>query len=171
MWQASKDYDGYGKFSVKSRIRNAHRVAWASYHRRAIPTGLQLDHRVCSNPSCVNPLHLEPVSSRENTSRGHAVKRQFTKASRFTGVHQHPGSSHYQARIRINGREIHISTYKTEREAADAYQSVLSQITNGELSREQLNDPSWHFSWVVRVLPHQRCCTNFLRRDRCTAVQ
>jgi hypothetical protein len=32
-------------------------------------------------------------------------------------------------------------------------------------------DPSWLFSWAMRVLSHQRCSTKFLRRDRCTSGQ
>lgn len=46
----------------------AHRFA---YERLVglIPEGLQLDH-LCRVPYCVNPAHLEPVTSRENTMRG-----------------------------------------------------------------------------------------------------
>ena len=38
-----------------------------------IPTGLQLDHK-CRVRCCVNPAHLEIVTTRENTRRGINVK-------------------------------------------------------------------------------------------------
>jgi len=60
--------DGYGMFSLGERDVLAHRFAYELY-RDAIPEGLQLDH-LCRNRWCVNPHHLEPVTSRENTMRG-----------------------------------------------------------------------------------------------------
>lgn len=51
-----------------------------SAHRRLyeqevgpIPDGLELDH-LCSNPPCVNPHHLEPVSHAENIRRSPLAK-------------------------------------------------------------------------------------------------
>jgi len=42
-----------------------------------IPKELQLDH-LCRNRGCVNPHHLEPVTAKENTRRGHSS--EATKA-------------------------------------------------------------------------------------------
>ncbi len=46
----------------------AHRFAYENLVG-PVPTGLLLDHR-CRNKSCVNPDHLDPVTSGENTRRG-----------------------------------------------------------------------------------------------------
>lgn len=62
----------YGAFGVrrdgKSVNTPAHRVAWM-LHRGPIPDGLHLDHAICGRTLCVNPEHLEPVTSGENTRR------------------------------------------------------------------------------------------------------
>lgn len=55
---------GYGTF----RGFRAHRISWELL-RGTIPHGLTIDH-LCRNKSCVNPDHLEPVSSVENVMRG-----------------------------------------------------------------------------------------------------
>lgn len=65
---------GYGQIEFKSentrRNVKAHRVSYELL-RGPIPGDLHLDH-LCRNPKCVNPDHLEPVTSAENTKRGMA---------------------------------------------------------------------------------------------------
>ena len=67
-WDGSRTNLGYGRIDIDGRTFLAHRLV---YERRVgpIPAGLQLDH-LCRNPGCVNPAHLEPVTSRENRLRG-----------------------------------------------------------------------------------------------------
>lgn len=62
---------GYGK---AGRRGSAHRVAYELLVG-PIPEGQQLDH-LCRVRLCVNPDHLEPVTSQENLLRGetHAAK-------------------------------------------------------------------------------------------------
>ncbi len=63
----------YGVTSWTTRNAIAHRVAYELL-RGPIPPGLTLDH-LCRRTLCVNPDHLEPVTSAENTRRGgNAVK-------------------------------------------------------------------------------------------------
>ena len=66
-----RDKDGYGKISMPGRRGKpamAHRVAYEIAFG-PIPKGLQIDH-LCRNKACVNPSHLEAVSSKVNTLRG-----------------------------------------------------------------------------------------------------
>lgn len=70
-WLGGKTRQGYGRFrySFNSRMGHfvAHRVSYELIQGR-IPEGKTLDH-LCKNKSCVNPLHLEPLSMRENIMR------------------------------------------------------------------------------------------------------
>lgn len=71
---------GYGRFADDKRKYMAHR--WSYEHFRAeIPEGLEIDH-LCSNTACVNPWHLEPVTSQVNSERG--------VGSRATCINNHP---------------------------------------------------------------------------------
>ncbi len=67
-WRGRLDNQGYGRVKIRQRQSAAHRVAW-QLERGDVPDGLVLDHL------CRNPAHLEPVTSAENTRRGHAARR------------------------------------------------------------------------------------------------
>lgn len=68
-WTAAIDpVSGYGRISVEGSTGYAHRVAFEILVG-PIPDGLTIDH-LCRNRRCVNPVHLEPVTQRENTLRG-----------------------------------------------------------------------------------------------------
>lgn len=63
---------GYGRFWITQEQDSlAHRLAY-EWSGRKIPDGLTIDH-LCSNKTCVNPLHLEPVTRSENTSRSNKL--------------------------------------------------------------------------------------------------
>jgi hypothetical protein len=71
-WTAARNWRGYGEFHLQGRTRiKAHRVAYELVIG-PIPEGMQLDH-ICRDRGCVNPLHLEPVTNRENVLRGVGV--------------------------------------------------------------------------------------------------
>lgn len=70
-WIGYLDKCGYGRLSIPpEKVLYAHRLAFEHF-TGPIPDGLQLDH-LCRNRGCVNPAHLEPVTSRENTLRGNS---------------------------------------------------------------------------------------------------
>jgi hypothetical protein len=68
-WIGPSNGNGYGRISNgKGRFVYVHR---ASYERHVgpIPAGREIDH-LCRNRACINPAHLEPVTSQVNTQRG-----------------------------------------------------------------------------------------------------
>lgn len=65
--------DGYGVEKVDGKYGGAH-VHSYERHRRPVPEGLVLDHVVCGNRRCINPWHLEAVTSAVNTRRGRKAK-------------------------------------------------------------------------------------------------
>jgi hypothetical protein len=67
-WTAFKNPGGYGMFGVGGGARLAHRVVWELLVG-SIPEGLGLDH-LCRVRHCVNPDHLEPVTTQINVLRG-----------------------------------------------------------------------------------------------------
>lgn len=69
IWTAHRDKDGYGTFYyTELKTDRAHRIAYLTI-KGDIASGLVIDH-LCRVRNCVNPEHLEPVTSAENTNRG-----------------------------------------------------------------------------------------------------
>lgn len=71
-WQGNKNENGYGFVFVYLGHRNyatviAHRVSYRVFVGEILP-GMHIDH-LCFNPSCVNPVHLEQVTAKENSRR------------------------------------------------------------------------------------------------------
>lgn len=73
-WTATILSNGYGQFAVWKRQRvQAHRFSYELLVG-PIPPGLVL-HHTCLNRKCVNPEHLIPMTSRENTFASDTVAK------------------------------------------------------------------------------------------------
>lgn len=71
LWTATVSKRGYGYFGYKRNGTRAgieaHRASYLLF-AGDIPDGLVIDH-LCRNKRCVNPLHLEAVTQKENVRR------------------------------------------------------------------------------------------------------
>ena len=72
IWSGKPNRKGYGNLlmspGMMPRSKSAHRLSHEIF-KGEIPSGLQTDH-LCRNRICVNPDHLEAVTSRVNHTRG-----------------------------------------------------------------------------------------------------
>jgi hypothetical protein len=60
--------NGYCHIRFNGKTKQAHREVYELFLGK-IKDGLQIDH-ICRNRRCVNPDHLEPVTTKENIARG-----------------------------------------------------------------------------------------------------
>jgi hypothetical protein len=66
-WKGCKNVKGYGLFSCYKLVQS-HRFSYEIFSG-PIGEGLTIDH-LCRRRGCVNPLHLEVVTRKENVLRG-----------------------------------------------------------------------------------------------------
>ena len=91
LWIAATTWDGYGRYRLGDTHVLAHRYSYTTL-KGEIPKKLQLDH-LCRIRNCVNPEHLEAVTSQENTNRGNSginMKIANYKPLYVKGKHQNP---------------------------------------------------------------------------------
>lgn len=74
LWTGPTDRDGYARqVGWYGALARPHRLIYEVLVG-PIPDGLQIDH-LCRVKRCVNPEHLEPVTTQENTRRGLPFRR------------------------------------------------------------------------------------------------
>lgn len=92
-WTAGHQTCGYGVFWDGHRLTRAHRTAFTLLIGE-IPDGLVIDH-LCRVPECVNPTHLEPVTTRENLLRGVGLTRRNADATHCPSGHAYTTENTY----------------------------------------------------------------------------
>ncbi|KKN16463.1 hypothetical protein LCGC14_0975720 [marine sediment metagenome] len=90
-WCGYRSKQGYGRLTVAQKNIYAHRFAYQLLVG-PIPKGLQVDH-LCLNPSCVNPGHMELVSSGRNTLRGFSPPANNARKTHCSLGHPYSGSN------------------------------------------------------------------------------
>lgn len=68
---------GYAQTKVGAKTVQVHRLSLETWMQA--PLGSQPAHHVCAKPACVNPMHLQPVTHRENTAEMLARQAYITR--------------------------------------------------------------------------------------------
>lgn len=124
VWTACRYRNGYAKLRLGRRgtpMALSHRLSYEHFVG-SIPPGVVLDH-LCRVRSCVNPVHLEPVTQRENCLRGvagaTAAARQHAKTHCPHG-HPYDAANTYLWRGIRNCRACRVARKRARREALRA---------------------------------------------------
>ena len=140
----SEDYEELNKYNWQARVQTYTGLfrAKRSENKKEIdmareimncPPGLEVDHingDLLDNRKC----NLRICTHGENM-RNRRLQRNNT--SGYRGVHYFKRDGRYVAYIYLNGRKIHIGSYKTDIDAAMAYNAHARDL-HGEFAR--LND-------------------------------
>lgn len=95
-WTGQRLPAGYGKFGGGRWHESmlAHRWAFQQW-RGPLVDGMQIDH-ACRNTGCVNPAHLEQVTSRENNVRAVPFRARMHTADACVNGHPWTEASTYR---------------------------------------------------------------------------
>lgn len=100
-------------------------------HRLLLPSSLQVDHQ---DGNGLNNLrsNIRAVTGRWNQQNRHA-----SATSKYPGVHWDRYSERWQAKIRVNGIQRHLGSFKDEQKAAGAYRMAVHQL--GEMMLDEVD--------------------------------
>jgi len=100
LWKgAPHNAKGYGRFDINRQRYLAHRYAYQLW-RGDLVDGMEIDH-LCRNTRCVNPHHLEQVTSEEHARRTDQGAYQRDK------THCPAGHAYTQENTRLRGSSRH----------------------------------------------------------------
>lgn len=118
-WTGHLD-DGYGHIRVNNKQGQAHRFSYEQF-RGPIPDGMEIDH-LCRNRACVNPAHLEAVTSVVNTLRGESFAARNARKT-----HCPSGHPYDDANTRIDKRGSRVCRACIRRHSRNHYRQKKSR--------------------------------------------
>lgn len=121
IWVGALQSGGYGVMNsagleehCKGATIYVHRASWI-LENGAIGKGLVIDHFLGCNRACINPSHLQAVSSKQNNEN--LTILQSNNSTGFRGVYKRKDTGKYGAQILHNYRRISDYPYDTAEEA------------------------------------------------------
>lgn len=118
LWTAGQDGHGYGTCWWDGAMRKAHRVVYGILVGGLVPD-LCLDH-LCRVTRCVNPAHLEQVTTQVNTERGLAGEPNRRKTHCPQG-HEYTPENTYVLPSRPTARYCRACAAETSNERCRRY--------------------------------------------------
>lgn len=94
-WVRALNAGGYAQISFRGRRELVHRILYA-WTVEPLPRAKrrgqvdELDHIVCDNRRCVNPIHVKLVSPKANTLRGTSPAAQYARRTHCKNGHPFP---------------------------------------------------------------------------------
>lgn len=122
-WNGATDQFGYGSISVDGKTERVHRLAYTLFVGKLEPR-MMIDH-LCFNEGCFNPAHLRQVTCKQNQE--HRSGPQKNSKSGIRGVHLDTKSKRWYARMAHNKRVMHIGSFATKEEAAEAVSAARAR--------------------------------------------
>ena len=96
------------------------------------PKGMTTDH-INGNKIDNRRSNLRICTQKQNT-KNRQVSKKIVKSSTYKGVSWHKQNKKWQANIKVNYHHIYLGTFKTENEAARAYDTAATKHF-GEFAR------------------------------------
>ena len=87
IWTGAVVEDGYGLIAYERTTKRAHRIMY-EVAKGPIPDGYELDH-LCRIRCCVNPDHLEPVTTKVNIMRGLGLAAMSARRTHCVKGHEY----------------------------------------------------------------------------------
>ena len=115
---AGQEFTGPHDVSVEGISIRFNRLAWALHNRMWPPQGYWVDHKdgIKANNKITNLRLATPTQNQQNKSGS----GQYSKGVTWRDRKRKP----WQAKIRVNGIRLHLGSFETEHEAAQAYQEA-----------------------------------------------
>lgn len=116
-WQGTISTKGYGRIYAYGKPQQVHRLAYKLYIGD-VPEGMVVDHKYVSQGCprhCVNPEHLQAVTSKENQENLSGARKN--NSSGFRGVHQDKRTKLWSGRLDHNYKTFSKGGFTTPEEA------------------------------------------------------
>lgn len=128
LWKDSPRPDGYGQLTFEGNQGKAHRTSYELFVGE-IPEGMEIDHK-CRNRICVNPHHLQAVTSSENKENS---GMRSDNTSGHKGVWWNKKYSLWEVNVWAKGKKYYGGRFESKDIAGDAAIRLREEVQTNNL--------------------------------------